>query len=308
MKLGTSIFIMVMLISSASATAWSGGVGTESGSWSIYRESNTIRFDLEQSVNGTVSPITGPGGRTLRPYGSYFGDVNMNDVRLRQRTAAKEGNYSSEEQLRLISEAINPANMTMVKPAGSDLFTFDWYEKWPVVLSYSNSMSYIGKGINHQETAGNNLDYAGANFLSSKTFTKDSSINMRLERMNVTVLATNKAIVEADFKATRDTDYRIRAHSTGIADLKYSQSGSKYLPVIGYTAVNYDDERFVGTFDIDRQVHMSSEFKDLNTTDEWLPCCSGGFLDMPAWEQKVWQSKAGIFDCTCYTPPKKALL
>jgi hypothetical protein len=85
-----ALIAWLALISSASATAWSGGVGTESGSWSIYRESNTIRFEIEQSVNGTVAPITGPGGRTLKPYGSYFGDVNMNDVRLRQRTAAKE--------------------------------------------------------------------------------------------------------------------------------------------------------------------------------------------------------------------------
>jgi hypothetical protein len=53
----------------------------------------------------------------------------MNDVRLRQRTTATEGNYSSKELLRLVSEAINPVNMTLVKPAGSDLFTINWYEK-----------------------------------------------------------------------------------------------------------------------------------------------------------------------------------
>jgi hypothetical protein len=160
-------------------------------------------------------------------------------------------------------------------------------------------MTYFGTGINHREFAGNNLDYAGANFLFNKAFTKDSSINMRLERMNITALATDQAIQEADFKATRDTDYRIKANSIGIADLKYSQSGSKFIPVIGYTAVNYDEERFAGNFDIDRRVHMNSVFRDLNTSDEWLPCCTDGFLDMSEWEQKVMKSKSGIFDYTC---------
>ena len=82
-------------------------VGTNSSSWSIHRQSENLVFDYSQSVQGTVSPVDYKG-RSLSPYYSGYQDVNVNDVRLRDRTSALQGSYSSEEQMSLQSDITNP--------------------------------------------------------------------------------------------------------------------------------------------------------------------------------------------------------
>jgi len=58
------------------------------------------------------------------------------------------------------------------------------------------------------------------------------------------------------------------------------------------------DANYVGSFRIKKT--MSLEISKYNPTSsaDWLPCCSGGFLDVPGYD-KVYGDKAGIFDCTC---------
>ena len=78
-----------------------------------------------------------------------------------------------------------------------------------------------------------------------------------------------------------------KSHSTGIADLKYSKFESMLIPKKGYITVAYDDERYVGTWDINRREHFNSVIKPQTATDEWLPCCLGGFFDMYTWDLNV---------------------
>jgi len=295
------ITMLLALISSAGAASWSGSVKTDSDSWSITRESSNLSFIYEQSVQGQIAPVD-YRGRTLSPYHSYYKDVNVNDVRLKERTAALLGSYSSEELLSLKSSINNSVNMTIVKPAGSDVYTIDFYEKWPVKLNYSKSMTYSGKEINNREFVGNNHDYVGANFLYNHEFSEERSLNMSLERMNATILATDEAIDFSEVKATRDTQYRLQTHSTGIANFKWQQVGTDD------EILNAGDERYVGTYDIVKNIRMKSRFDTIQKEDEWLPCCSGGFFSMNPVDQITLKSAKGIFDCTCYTPPEKALL
>jgi len=295
--------ITVMLISSASAASWSGSVKTDSDAWSITRESSNLSFTYEQSVQGQVSPVD-YRGRTLSPYHSYYKDVKMNDVRVKERTAALQGSYSSEEQLLLKSSINNSVNVTIVKPAGTDVYTIDFYEKWPVKLSSIKSMTYSGQGINNREFVGNNKDYVGANFLYNHEFSKERTLNMSLESMNATLLATDEAIDQAEVMATRDTEYKLKTHSSGIANFKWRQvdADDKIL--------NAGEERFVGVYDITKNISMKSRFDKVTKDDDWLPCCSGGYLTMPTYYQtgsKGFGSNVkGVFDCSCYKVPSTA--
>jgi len=72
--------------------------------------------------------------------------------------------------------------------------------------------------------------------------------------------------------------------------------------------LNAGDEWYVGVFDIFKNMRMKSRFDTILKVDEWLPCCSGGFFSMNPLDQRTLKSAKGIFDCTCYTPPEKALL
>jgi hypothetical protein len=295
------IALLLALISSANAVSWSGSVKTDSDAWSITRESSNLSFTYEQSVHGQISPVD-YRGRTLSPYHSFYEDVLLNDVGVKERTSALQGSYSSEELLSLKSSTTDSVNSTIYKPAGSDVYTIDFYETWPVKLSYSKSMNYSGKGINNREFVGNNHDYVGANFLYNHEFSKERSLNMRLERMNATILATDDAIDYGEVKATRDTQYRLQSHSTGIANFKWRQVGTED------EILNAGDEQFVGVYDIAKNIRMKSRFDTIQKEDDWLPCCSGGFFSMTPADQRPFKSSKGVFDCTCYTPPEKALL
>ena len=252
---------------------------TDSDTWSITRESSNLSFIYEQSVQGQISSVD-YRGRTLSPYHSYYKDVNMNDVRLKERTSALQGSYSSEEKLLLKSSINNSVNMTIDKPAGSDVYTIDFYEMWPVKLSYAKSMTYSGKAINNREFVGNNKDYVGANFLYNHEFSKERSLNMNLVRMNATILATDEAIDLSEVKATRDTQYRLQSHSTGIANFEWRQVGTDD------EILNAGDERFVGVYDIVKNMRMKSRFDTIQKEDEWLPCCYGGFAGMSMPDQR----------------------
>ena len=228
--------------------------------------------------------------------------MKVNDVRVKERTAALEGSYSSEELLTLKSSTNNSVNATIYKPAGSDIYDIEFYEHWPVKFSYSKSMNYSGKEINNREFVGNNNDYVGANFLYNHEFSKERSLNMRLERMNATILATDDAIDFSEVKATRDTRYKLQTHSTGIANFEWRQVGTDN------EILNAGDERFVGVYDIAKNIRMKSRFDTIQKEDDWLPCCSGGFVSMNPLDQRSFKSAKGVFDCTCSNPPEKASL
>ena len=89
-----------------------------------------------------------------------------------------------------------------------------------MVLKSSKSVKYSRKEINDR-------DFAGSDLLYNKELTKDTKIGLLLRRLNATVLATN-AIVSADFMPLKEMDYRITTHTTGIADMKYRQTGPSY--------------------------------------------------------------------------------
>lgn len=292
--------LLLTLISSASAASWSGMVKTDSDSWYLYRESSNLSFDFTQKVEGQISPVDFRG-RTLSPFHSFYENVKLNDVRVKERTAALEGSLSTEELLTLYSSINNSVNASWYKPAGSDLWTIDFYEKWPVKLSYSKSMDYSGRGINNRDFVGNNKDFVGANFLYNTEFSKERTLNASLERLNATILATDESLQSVQVKATRTTQYRLKAHTTGITNFKYRQVGPDE------EIVNAGDERFAGVYDIEKNILMKSRFHLYRSEDDWLPCCYGGWSDMRYYDQKGFgKSARGIFDCTCYKPLSEA--
>jgi hypothetical protein len=222
-------------------------------------------------------------------------------VLVKERTAALEGSLSIEELLTMHSSINNSVNASWYKPAGSDLWTIDFYEKWPVKLCYSKSMDYSGRGINNRDFVGNNRDFVGANFLYNTEFSKERTLNASLERLNATILATDESLQDVLIKATRSTQYRLKAHTTGITNIKYRQVGPE-----GKIA-NAGDERFAGVYDIEKNILMKSRFDLYRAEDDWLPCCYGGWSDMNYRDQKGFgKSARGVFDCTCYNALSKA--
>lgn len=294
-KVFVYLLLLAGLISSASAASYTFGVYnvTDGSSFWISRQSANMTLDLSGSVEGEIAPIAvTPAGRVLSPYYSASSDLDANDVRLRERTAALEGTYSSEEAIYLRAWVNSAVNRTYFKPAGSGVWTITLEENWPVRLNASRTVDYAGKMINDRDSAGNNGDSVGASFLYNTELSKERNVAMRLERLNATVIATNDTIISADVFATRSTVYDIDSHSTGIADLRYRQVDSRN------NIINIGEERYSGTYDITRRVKMELVETNVTKKTDWLNCCIEGCSGLDPCDTMPWGG-AGVFGCAC---------
>ena len=301
-KAPTMVFIMaaVALTLNANAISWSSSVDTNSSHWSIYRQSSNISFDLSSSVGGEISPVESHG-RILKPYQSYYEEIGANDVRLRERTSALEGSYKSADEITMQSTVYpNDINILVDKPVGTNIYTIEYTgEQWPVFMKSSRAIAYSGQQINDRSFEGNNGDFVGTNFLHNHVLSKEQMSVIWLQRMNATVLATNDAILRAEFQPTKYLGYLITANTTGIADLRYRFRSPHYdVKHQNYPALSEGDERYYGTYNLARKIEMRSTFEDDDTSEyDWLPCCctnnwvNMGMQDLQVYnEDKVFSS------------------
>ena len=213
------------------------------------------------------------------------------------------GNYSSEEGIYLRSYTTSSITVSITKLANDPIITVNYAEEWPVILKSGKLIEYSGKGINSRDFAGNNLDYVESSFLYNPHLSMQRNVGMLLKRMNATVvgLATNDSLISADFMPSRETAYRISADTTGIADLKYRLTDSKYdFKHALYPALSEDEEWYVGNFSIVRSIYTKSEFENTTPDEYGEPCCFAGYSDMsPADRGYLGISTREVFDCSC---------
>ena len=65
------------------------------------------------------------------------------------------------------------------------------------------------------------------------------------------------------------------------------------------------DEDYIGSFHMKKNMTLAWNEDDEEYDYAWLPCCSGGFLDMNLMD-RVERNVSGIFDCTCSKVPREA--
>jgi hypothetical protein len=322
MKISIGLILSLIFITMASANTFSVSVSTSNNAnnssintsnssiptstWSIHRDSETLVFDYSQSVQGTISPVDYKG-RSMSPYYSGYQDVKMNDVRLRDRTSALQGNYKSVEQMYLQSDDTNEHVVNIYKPVGN-VTSVQISESWPVILKSNKAMEYSGKEINNRESAGNNLDFVSSNLLYNKELSKETNVGMSLQKMNATVLVINttagEAILSADFLPEKEMYYSTRTYTTGIADLKFKQTGSNYDLKHGYAMLSEGEERYYGSYNITRSIHMKSHFQHNETDYDWQTCFISGGNDLNPLELRdLGFSPKEVFDCTCSMYP-----
>ncbi|VVB70155.1 Uncharacterised protein [uncultured archaeon] len=288
------IALLLAQISIASGVPWFGLVPTYSDG-RVLQESRNMSFSFEQNVTGQIAPVA-YRGRTLSPYHSAYEDVLLDEVRLKERTSAREGRIRSEELLKLFSGANSSQDAAVYKPEESDIFAIDSYENLPVKIDYTKSMNYSGIGINDRDSIGSSRDFIGSSFLYNHEFSKKQILSSKLDRLNI----TDEAAQPMQIKVTRDTQHNLKTHSTGIASFKYLQVDANG------DILNEGDERYVGTYDLAKNLRMKSQYNLIRKNDDWLPCCSGGFESMNLMDQKPFKSAKGVFDCSCFVVPAKA--
>jgi hypothetical protein len=300
-----AILLLATIIESASSAGWSGFAASNSTSWQISRHSQNFTVDISGYVEGTVSPVE-RNGRVLRPYVSYSKDVDTNGAIVRERTAALQGKYMSEDQISVRSRITN-VSYELYKPSGTDIWTADFFSDWPVTINSSRSLDYIGHNINNRAYIGNGKDYIGEDFLYNVKLINERKFNLSANSLNARIFYTNDTILQTDLFENKELDYSLQSHSTGIADLSFKQSDSEYSTQHrDYETATFSEERHSGDYTIARNIKMKSNFSMDRMEDEfWLPCCSSQWTDMNFGNAESRTAKS-VFDCTCIEADKKS--
>jgi hypothetical protein len=67
------------------------------------------------------------------------------------------------------------------------------------------------------------------------------------------------------------------------------------------------DEDYWGTYHLEKNITLEVPYTRIVASDDWLPCCFGGYLTMPTYYQKgtrgFGSNVKGVFDCTCWKQP-----
>ena len=66
------------------------------------------------------------------------------------------------------------------------------------------------------------------NILYRMKMSKEENFKLLMKRLNATITATDDKILNVELDEDKHLDYELNVHSTGIADLKSKQSGSRY--------------------------------------------------------------------------------
>lgn len=268
---------MAITIPLGASVFWGASIDTDTSSWSIYRQSSNRSLDVDDYINGTISPVEVTSrGRVIEGLHSRYAHIDTNDILLQESTSAKEGRLITDEVTYLRS--YNTANVvrTIDKPSGSPVYTFNFFEAWPAILASRRDVAYSGAEINDRDMFSNNLDNVGSSFLYGKELTRSRVCGLTPTKMNATVEATDDAILSYSFMPTKNTIYQEDAKSSGLARLKYRQASSDQLSWIrGRVSVaNEGDEVFLGDYNLNANLRMRSAYENNTaTSDAWLGFC-----------------------------------
>jgi hypothetical protein len=60
------------------------------------------------------------------------------------------------------------------------------------------------------------------------------------------------------------------------------------------------DNDYIGNFQVQKTMKLEVTKYKQSWGEDWLPCCGGGFFDLPSWNfDKQYAGQKGVFDCSC---------
>jgi len=267
---------MGILSTSTLGDVWFGTVVTNSSGFYLSRESGNISATLVEAAKGNIESIPlSADGRLKAGYGSRYVNIDVNDVRLKERTYAKEGTIRYAETSTIKASNEEEVVRTISKPKGSDDYTIRFLEEWPVTLESRRHIYYSGEGINDRDWGGNNLDFAGTTFLYNSRLERERNYGMDLKNLNITVIAQDSGIESIEYLPVRSLRYQEDSISSGIADLKYGLASSEQISLTKGLA-SYDirgDQRFVGLFSMNVSLNATTWHQKIQQNSSWAGAC-----------------------------------
>jgi hypothetical protein len=271
-----------------------------------YSESNRT-FDFEQSVQGNGYFMTylyaKAGAVEMKNYAHGSGSLNSEATLTYQNLAQKTHNVYSDY---------------------NDFYQDCIQFKEDVAMVYAPMKIAVGNGY----YAANPLDYSS--LLKEKSWVKNylAGTSMHHEVEYAHALDKELEMVGKDkVNWTYDpelisvgyTQMKVNEDVTdGKAHIGVLQANDNYAAAMAlggpskeWTTLNTEksawknpsieiDEDYWGTYHIEKNMTLEVPYHLIQKSDDWLPCCFGGFDDMNTLDKKTFKSATGIFDCTCF--------
>lgn len=277
-----------------------------------YEEKNTT-FDFEQSVQGNGYFMTylyaKSGNVAVKNYAHGSGSLNSEALLTYQYLDKKTRNAYAD---------YNDFNQNCIQ------------FKEDVAMVYAPMRIAVGTGY----YAANPLDYSS--LLKEKTWVKNYRAGTSMHHEVEYAHALDKELeltVKEKFNYTYDPIY----DGVGYTQMKVVEDVTDGKAHIGVLQANQDfasqlgtvnnlmdptemdikksawhdpaieiDEDYWGTYHIEKNMTLEVPYYKKQSTDDWLPCCFGGFDDMHTSDSKYLKSAKGVFDCTCFKAPTQA--
>ncbi len=165
-----------------------------------------------------------------------------------------------------------------------------WYASHPV--TYNSLLKDKNQAKSYQESASMNrkVEYA-------RGVKGDIAVDMNCT--GPTALTSGKGSISM---RTEDDVTQGTLHVGELMALPMTNSKTpKYKLNQGWKSpVIETDTDYIGNFQVQKTMKLDISKSAPTWMDDWLPCCSGGFFDIPAHNfDKEHGSQKGIFDCTC---------
>jgi hypothetical protein len=307
----------------------------QSGQWPplLFIEQRQLKFNYSQNVNGVVSPVRFKG-RDLGSYASIYKKINVDNAMAKERTSALDGDYKTEESLGSFSALgvaygwiITPPLLAILDEYG--LLNDEIATNRSHIFSNKNIV-YSGKEINNLESYWNRNPtsvgtssvglpsvglpkirmpreehYLNTDYLYNKKLIKESKSS--LTQSNSIITDSIIYFDNAGIKTKADLNYSSNSQGSGITDINYGMVSFREPLIFNtkpgsmYTVINEAQDRYIGNYNIVKNIQMSTMYLNEFTDENWIPCCFEGWDTLqPIYQRKFGRDTKGIFDCRCH--------
>ncbi|NMC10052.1 MAG: hypothetical protein GYA39_03620 [Methanothrix sp.] len=274
----------------------------------ISRLTHNLTFSLDGNISGSgnfsrYSQIKNVAGIKSNERSSAIrgGDLSLNE---KERLKTIEGPVTILLELQsgtkdvTVPDPTDPSRFIVV-PLVAEYAKIDIDEIWPSAYANYKKMSYFGPIVRNSEHYENNGDLVTTSIDSWK-LDKESLYRANINRTVIDVDMTPSQ-VRVDRAMNRSSFYALNMESTGsLTHLgiarKESHSTSKRTNSRDPDILVSED--FAGQHHLTLKISMDESVLKNREEDSWLPCCSGGYLDMNKADQRGLSSDS-IFNCSC---------
>jgi len=172
-----------------------------------------------------------------------------------------------------------------------------WYASHPVV--YNSLLKDKNDAKSYQEAAAmqRQVEYARA-------LNGDIAVDMNCTSPTALVSGKGSISMKFDDDVTSGTLHasELLSHTLKSTTVKGSSAiTSKPNSLQGWrNPIIEIESNYVGDFQVQKNMKIDITKSAPTWGEDWLPCCSGGFFDLPSrFFDKQYGSQKGIFDCTC---------